>query len=222
MSLKTVLKKIVLIFLVLLFLSSSSYHYDKKEATDSDMCRPSITEEGKISALLCCLSQDVKEQRSERFPFYFAYPIISEDKTFEKYDELMMYIDALFEKSKKRKNDKLFIRKKPSVNDLSSTWDFQLDDVKIDIIGEKANVTCNLIFYAAYPDTTDIEWKAPGRRMEATFTCVKKDNQWRISKIDKLFGFIEDVTKTQTPIPKKLKVGKSKQIDELLKGSGRR
>jgi len=228
MTLKTVFKKNILIFFLFLFLTSSSQHYDKKKVTNKDLTRPVITEEGKISALLCCLAQDLKEQKRERFPFYFTYPLISAERSFDKRDDMIEIIDALFKKSKKRKNDKLFIRKTPQVEKLTTTWDFQIDDVKIKVTGEKATVKCNLIFYAAYPETTDVEWKAPGRRTKANFTLLKKDNEWRISRIDKLFSFIEDVIVDQTSKRAKfdkrrnIDAAESKQRNILRKGGGER
>ncbi|MCK4397000.1 hypothetical protein KAW96_10475 [candidate division WOR-3 bacterium] len=218
----------VLLILLLLLLSLTAYSHNRKKLTDKVLCRPTITEEGKISALLCCLAQDVKEQRVEMFPFYFTYPFTSEEKTYHKINELMMVIDTLFKKSKKRENDKLFIRKTPYIKGLISTWDFQINDIKINIVGEIATVKCNLIFYAAHPDTTDVEWKAPGRRAKANFTLVKRDNEWRISRIDKLFSFIEDVIIEQTS--KKAKFDrrqnfvsdKSERKDILMKGGGER
>jgi len=212
----------VLLVLLLLFSSSTPYRYTRKKATDKDLHRVTITEEGKISALLDCLAQDIKEQRGERLPFYFTYPFKNSDKTFEKATDVTKTFNSLFESSKKRKNDKLFIRKTPSVDNLTSTWDFQIDNMKINIEGNRATVKCNLIFYAAYPDTSDIEWKAPGRRTKTKFSLVKDGNKWRISKVDKLFSFIEDVTEEQALRAKKISTGKSKQIHIRSKGGGRR
>lgn len=103
MSFKSLLKKIIFLFLLLLFLTSSSHQYSRKKATYSDLSRLAITEEGKISALLCCLTQDVKEQKIERFPLYFTFPCICGGRIFEKSNDLIIIIENLFKRSKKER-----------------------------------------------------------------------------------------------------------------------
>jgi len=158
-------------------------------------CKPSgpytmrLSDKQKIYLLIDLLRQGVKQQRPEKIAEVIAPDFGSGGKGLDK-EELKGRLGELFTSSQKRMETPRFKALKPVGMEVSSTWDFEMRDVKIHLQGNRATVDCDLVFWAASPDPEDEDYPA-GRRVRETFLFSKRDDVWRFSRADKFLNFLE-------------------------------
>ena len=180
-----------------LFLASSTLaRFHTHKATEADLHRPSITEEGKIQVIINEMVQGIKKQKVEVVIRSFSQAFKEGDKIAGR-EEAKAKLEQFFANSTERMKDPLFVKKTPLAPNITSTWDFEIRDLEVTVDGNTAFATCNLIFLLASPDPNDSEWQR-GRRMKETFTFVKEGNFWRLESTEKLFEFLENYDRQLT------------------------
>jgi hypothetical protein len=183
---------------LLLFLASSTFaRFHTHKATEADLHRPNITEEGKIQVIINEMAQGIKKQKVEMVVRSFSQSFKEEDKIVGR-EKAKAKMEQFFANSAERMEDPLFVKKAPLAPNITSTWDFEIRDLKVTVDGNTASATCNLISLLAPPDLNDNQWHR-GSRTKETFTFVKEGNFWRLESAEKLFNFLENYNQPSSP-----------------------
>jgi len=149
-----------------------------------------LTDTQKIWLLIDLIRQGIKQQKAEKIIEIIAPDFVVGDKKLGK-EELKGHLRDLFVDSQQRTNTLRFKELKPVNMEVTSTWDFEISDVKIHLQEDTARVDCNLLFWASGPDLEDKSFSL-GRRVGEKFLFSKKDHVWKLIRADKLFKFLED------------------------------
>lgn len=192
--------KILLSVLVILFLflvSSTLARFHTHKVTGADLHRPNITEDGRIQVIINEMAQGIKTQKIERIVRSFSQSFKEGDKVVGR-EEAEVKLEQFFANSAERMKDPLFIKKTPLAPNITSTWDFEIRDLKVTVDGNIASATCYLIFLLAPPDPNDSQLHR-GRRAKETFTFVKEGNFWRLKSAERLFEFLENYNQPSSP-----------------------
>ncbi len=159
------------------------------------VCRPRgpytvrLSDKQKIYLLIDLLRKGVKRQKAGKIAEVMAPDFVSGSKSLGK-EKLKGKLSDLFANSQERRESVRFKELKPVGMEVSSTWDFEIRDVKIHLRGNRATVDCDLIFWAAAPDPKDKDYPL-GRRVKETFIFSRSDDVWRLSRADKFLNFLE-------------------------------
>ena len=160
------------------------------------VCKPSgaytvrLSDKQKIYLLIDLLRKGVKQQKAEKIAEVIAPDFGSGGKSLGK-EELKGELKDLFINSEKRRESARFKELKPVGMEVSSTWDFEIRDVRIYLRGNTATVDCDLIFWAAPPDPEDKDYSL-GRRVKETFLFSKKGYVWSLSSADRFLNFLKN------------------------------
>jgi len=148
-----------------------------------------LSDKQRIYLLIDLLRQGVRQQKLGKIAEVMASDFGSGGKSLGK-EELKGELKDLFTNSQQRRKSVRFRELKPVGMEVSSTWDFEIRNVKIHLRGDRATVDCDLIFWAAAPDPKDKDYPV-GRRVKETFIFSRSDDVWRISRADKFLNFLE-------------------------------
>ncbi len=187
MSIKFLKIAIFLSFFFLQLTISASFSYVDSKPDGPYTVR--LSDKQKIYLLIDLLRKGVKQQKPEKIAEVMAPDFGSGGKSLGK-KKLKAELNDLFTNSQERRESARFKELKPVGMEVSSTWDFEIRDVKVHLRGNKATVDCDLIFWAATPDPEDKDYPL-GRRVKETFIFSKRDDVWRLSRADKFLNFLE-------------------------------
>ena len=172
----------------LLLTTSVSYSYAGSKPNGPYTMR--LSDKQKIYLLIDLLRQGVKQQKAGKIAEVMAPDFGSGGKGLGK-EELKGRLEELFTSSQKRMETPRFKELKPVGMEVSSTWDFEIRDVKVHLHGNTATVDCDLIFWAAPPDPEDKDYSL-GRRVKETFLFSKKGYVWSLSSADRFLNFLKN------------------------------
>lgn len=175
------------IFILLLFLLLTIISYADSKPDGPYTVR--LSDKQKLYLLIDLLRKGVKQQKAEKIAEVIAPDFGSGGKSLGK-EELKGELKYLFINSEKRRESARLKELKPVGMEVSSTWDFEIRDVRIYLRGNTATVDCDLIFWAAPPDPEDKDYSL-GRRVKETFLFSKKGYVWSLSSADKFLNFLE-------------------------------